>query len=128
MMHCCFNLHSIEQLEGQVSSESKYITTIQLVYILDRMPPSRPKPQPDDSRSEASSTKERVGTAGTLAAMNGKGRRNGNGAVTSSSLRDVTTAGQSGTVAGGSGTTASENSTGVSCRQPPNSAEEEFNH
>lgn len=77
------------------------------------MPPPRSRPQPDDSRSEASSTKEKAGISSSLTAINGKGRRVGNPAVTGSSLRDVVTAGPSGTVAGGSGSANSESSTGI---------------
>lgn len=76
------------------------------------MPPPRSKAQPDDSRSEASSTKEKVGSS-SLIAINGKGRRVGNSAVAGSSLRDVVTAGPSDTVAGGSGSTTSESSNGI---------------
>jgi len=66
------------------------------------MAPSRSRPQADDSRSEASSTKEKLGTS-TASALNGKGRRVGSNAVTGSSLRDVVTAAQNGTVAAGPG-------------------------
>lgn len=84
------------------------------------MPPPRSRPQPDDSRSEASSTKDKINTS-TGAAINGKGRRVANSAATGSSLRDVVTAGPSGTTAGGSGGANSESSTGVSfpSAQPP---------
>jgi len=52
------------------------------------MPPPRPRHQPDDSRSEASSTKEK-GTSNPSSAVNGKNRRVINNATTGSSLRDV---------------------------------------
>lgn len=59
------------------------------------MPPPRSKPQPDDSRSETSSIKEKAGTnASNL--PNGKARRVGGTAAIGSSLRDVVTAGPSG--------------------------------
>jgi hypothetical protein len=77
------------------------------------MPPSRPRPHPEDSRSEASSTKEKTGS-NTATAINGKGRRTGSSALAGSSLRDVVTAVQSGTVAGGSGSAISELNPGVS--------------
>jgi len=70
------------------------------------MPPTKSRPQPDDSRSEASSTKEKAGV-GATAAHNGKGRRVANAVAIGSSLRDVTTAGSSGMPAG-----ASENANG----------------
>lgn len=76
------------------------------------MPPPRSRPQPDDSRSEASSTKEKVGTT-TTSVLNGKGRRLGSNAVTGSSLRDVVTAGQNNIVASGSGTGNSEATPGI---------------
>ncbi|KAG9235793.1 hypothetical protein BJ875DRAFT_458218 [Amylocarpus encephaloides] len=56
------------------------------------MPPAKSKAPPDDSRSEASSTKEKAGTNSSNA-VNGKSRRNGGGANGGSSLRDVVTAG-----------------------------------
>ncbi|KFY20158.1 hypothetical protein V491_03942 [Pseudogymnoascus sp. VKM F-3775] len=55
------------------------------------MAPSKARAAPDDSRSEASSTRERHGGSGH-ATTTTKGRRGGNNAA-SSSLRDVTTAG-----------------------------------
>ncbi len=55
--------------------------------------------------------------------MNGKGRRVASTAVTGSSLRDVVTAGQNGTVAGVSGTANSESSPGVSFFLPSDSSE-----
>lgn len=76
------------------------------------MAPSRPRPQQDDSRSEASSTKEKIGTSSSSAG-NGKGRRPGNTAP-ASSLRDVVTAGPSNTAAGASATANSEPNPGVS--------------
>jgi len=71
------------------------------------MAPSRSRPQADDSRSEASSTKEKLPIS-TASALNGKGRRVGVNAVTGSSLRDVVTASQNGTVAAGSGAANSD--------------------
>jgi len=56
------------------------------------MPPQKSRTAPDDSRSEASSTKEKLGNP-TLSALNGKGRRVISGLGTGSSLRDVTSAG-----------------------------------
>ena len=55
------------------------------------MAPSKARAAPDDSRSEASSTRERHGGSGQATTAT-KGRRAGAGAA-SSSLRDVTTAG-----------------------------------
>ncbi|PSS25618.1 hypothetical protein M430DRAFT_25396 [Amorphotheca resinae ATCC 22711] len=75
------------------------------------MAPSRPRPQQDDSRSEASSTKEKIGTSSSSAG-NGKGRRPGNTAP-ASSLRDVVTAGPSNTAAGASATANSEPNPGI---------------
>ena len=75
------------------------------------MPPPRSRPQPEDSRSEASSTKEKVHTS-TVASVNGKRRAGGN-AMTGSSLRDVITAGQSATAAGSVAANA-ESTPGVS--------------
>ncbi|KAG0649342.1 hypothetical protein D0Z07_4506, partial [Hyphodiscus hymeniophilus] len=76
------------------------------------MPPPRSRPQPDDSRSEASSTKEKLASS-AIATINGKGRRVANSAVTGSSLRDVVTAGPSGTAAGTAGNSGSESSAGI---------------
>ncbi|CAG8953996.1 hypothetical protein HYFRA_00009095 [Hymenoscyphus fraxineus] len=56
------------------------------------MPPAKSKTQPDDSRSEASSTREKLGN--TPNAVNGKARRAGGAATAGSSLRDVVNAGQ----------------------------------
>lgn len=63
------------------------------------MAPPRSKPPPDDSRSEASSTKEKVGASNTTA-LNGKNRRVPGSTTGVSSLRDVVTAGPSSAVAG----------------------------
>lgn len=66
------------------------------------MPPLKVRTAPDDSRSEASSTKEKLGNMAT-SAPNGKGgRRVASGLGITSSLRDVAS------IAGaGTGTTAS---------------------
>lgn len=73
------------------------------------MAPSKPRAGQDDSRSEASSTKEKTGHAGSSSVT--KGRRGG-GANASSSLRDVTNA--STTAVGTAGTvTASQEPVGV---------------
>ncbi|RDW92130.1 hypothetical protein BP5796_01524 [Coleophoma crateriformis] len=61
------------------------------------MPPQRTRP--DDSRSEASSTKEKV-TATTASASNSKGRRTAANTTTGSSLRDVVTAGTGNAISG----------------------------
>lgn len=61
------------------------------------MAPPRSKPPPDDSKSEASSTKEKAGTSAS-SAVNGKGRRAVGNLAGSSSLRDVTSAGAGGLV------------------------------
>lgn len=82
------------------------------------MPPPRSRPQPDDSRSEASSTKEKINPS-AVAAVNGKGRRVASSAVAGSSLRDVVTAGPSGTVVGGSGSANPESNAGVSLPPQP---------
>jgi len=66
------------------------------------MPPPRSRPQPDDSRSEASSTKEKAGTS-TAGSLNGKGRRVTSSVNAASSLRDVITAGTGSTTTGGTG-------------------------
>jgi hypothetical protein len=50
------------------------------------MPPAKPRTAPDDSRSEASSTKEKLGNVVGL--VNGKGRRAASGLAVASSLRD----------------------------------------
>ncbi|KAK0102916.1 hypothetical protein ONS95_000891 [Cadophora gregata] len=76
------------------------------------MAPPRSKPQPDDSRSEASSTKEKA-TTSTANATNGKGRRVAGNAAGGSSLRDVVTAGPSSTAAGASMTAVAENAPGL---------------
>ncbi|KUJ10293.1 uncharacterized protein LY89DRAFT_256913 [Mollisia scopiformis] len=75
------------------------------------MAPPRSRPPPDDSRSEASSTKEKAGTT-TTTALNGKGRRVAGSANGGSSLRDVVTAGPSGTN-GGSSTAVAESTPGL---------------
>ncbi|TVY82292.1 hypothetical protein LSUE1_G004456 [Lachnellula suecica] len=76
------------------------------------MAPPRSKPPPDDSRSEASSTKEKAGTSSSNA-PNGKARRVAGTAATGSSLRDVVTAGQNNAAAGGSGTAGAETALGA---------------
>jgi len=62
------------------------------------MPPPKQRTAPDDSRSEASSTRERIGNFAN-AGVNGKGRRATTGLGVSSSLRDMTTAGTSSSLA-----------------------------
>lgn len=59
------------------------------------MAPPRSRPPPDDSKSEASSTKEKAGPSASNA-VNGKGRRVAGNPTGGSSLRDVVTAGTSG--------------------------------
>jgi hypothetical protein len=51
------------------------------------MPPAKSRTAPDDSRSEASSTREKLGNVVGLA-LNGKGRRVASGLGVNSSLRD----------------------------------------
>lgn len=51
------------------------------------MPPAKPRTAPDDSRSEASSTREKLGNVVGLA-VNGKTRRVASGLGMNSSLRD----------------------------------------
>jgi len=75
------------------------------------MAPPRSKPQPDDSRSEASSTKEKAGTNSN--AVNGKARRAGGTAGTGSSLRDVVSAGQNSTAVAGTAGAETTPSTSV---------------
>ncbi|CZT00793.1 hypothetical protein WAI453_009136 [Rhynchosporium graminicola] len=75
------------------------------------MAPSRSKPQPDDSRSEASSTKEKP--TSTTNGTNGKGRRVAANTNGGSSLKDVVTAGTSGTAAGASITAIAETTPGI---------------
>ncbi|KAJ5052112.1 uncharacterized protein L3040_001871 [Drepanopeziza brunnea f. sp. 'multigermtubi'] len=75
------------------------------------MAPPKSKPQPDDSRSEASSTKEKAGSHSANA--NGKGRRVAGNAAGGSSLKDVITAGTSGIGGGASATAVAESSSGI---------------
>ncbi|TVY18004.1 hypothetical protein LARI1_G004450 [Lachnellula arida] len=70
------------------------------------MAPPRSKPQHDDSRSEASSTKEKAGPSSSNA-PNGKGRRAGGTAAGGSSLRDVVSVGHNNTAAGNTEATPS---------------------
>ena len=56
------------------------------------MPPSKPRTAPEDSRSEGSSTKEKLGNVAGLAA-NGKGRRVASSLGIASSLKDSATTG-----------------------------------
>lgn len=81
------------------------------------MPPQRSRAQPDDSRSEASSTKEKL-TTSTTNGVNGKGRRVGGNGATGSLLRDAVTAGQNTAAASGSGTANTEVTPGVSDSYP----------
>lgn len=76
------------------------------------MPPPKPKPQQDDSRSEASSTKEKAGNHSTT--VNGKSRGTGKTTNAGSSLRDVVTASSSNAMAGPSGTATADAAPGVS--------------
>lgn len=76
------------------------------------MPPAKSRPQPDDSRSEASSTKEKAGTNST-SATNGKNRRTGGATTTGSGLRDVVTASSENAAVGASGTAATEVNPGI---------------
>lgn len=78
------------------------------------MAPPRSRPQPaDDSRSEASSTKEKIG-ASSANTVNGKNRRVAGTTASGSSLRDVVTAGSSGgAVAGAAGPVTSEGNPGI---------------
>jgi len=76
------------------------------------MAPPRSKPPPDDSRSEASSTREKVGASNSTA-LNGKNRRVTGSTTGTSSLRDVVTAGPSSTAAGTSNTAMVEANPGL---------------
>ncbi|KAH6663486.1 hypothetical protein B0J14DRAFT_257079 [Halenospora varia] len=75
------------------------------------MPPPKPKPQQDDSRSEASSTKEKAGNHSTT--VNGKSRGTGKTTNAGSSLRDVVTASSSNAMAGPSGTATADAAPGL---------------
>jgi len=71
------------------------------------MPPARSRPQHDDSRSDASSTKAPVGSS-ISRTTNDKNRRTGGNGVGGSSLRDVVTAGSSQTAMGSSSTATTD--------------------
>lgn len=79
------------------------------------MPPSKSRTAPEDSRSEASSTKEKLGNVAGIAA-NGKGRRVASGLGAASSLRDSAAAGVATMVAIGGpvGSTGQDVNAGVS--------------
>jgi hypothetical protein len=83
------------------------------------MAPPRAKPPPDDSRSEASSTKEKVGVSNSTA-LNGKNRRVPGSTTGGSSLRDVVTAGPSSAVVGNPNTAVADANPGVSRSQQRN--------
>jgi len=82
------------------------------------MAPSKVRAGHDDSRSEASSTREKQNAGHTTTAT--KGRRAAHGAATSSSLRDVTTAGSvvAAAAAGASNASSQEANVGVSIHSP----------
>jgi len=75
------------------------------------MAPPRSRPPPDDSRSEASSTREKAGT-NTTTTLNGKGRRVTGNATGGSLLRDVVTAGPN-AVGGPSSTVLADSTPGL---------------
>jgi hypothetical protein len=77
------------------------------------MPPAKSKPQPDDSRSEASSTKEKLATSSSTT-VNGKARRNGISTNGGSSLKDVISAGTNNQTPGNSNNTTADTNPGVS--------------
>jgi len=79
------------------------------------MAPPKSRPQPDDSRSEASSTKEKAGPSSSNA--NGKNRRTTT-AVAGSSLRDMVTAGTDTTAATGTTLTSAEAGSGNANTEP----------
>jgi hypothetical protein len=81
------------------------------------MAPPRSRPPPDDSRSEASSTKEKVPTSNSTA-LNGKNRRVPGSTTGGSSLRDVVTAGSSSAAVGTTNTTMTDANPAVS-KSPP---------
>lgn len=81
------------------------------------MAPPRSRPPPDDSRSEASSTKEKV-PASNSTALNGKSRRVPGSTTGGSSLRDVVTAGSSSAAVGTTNTAMVDANPGVS-QSPP---------
>lgn len=76
------------------------------------MAPPKSKPPPDDSRSEASSTKEKVGASNSTT-LNGKTRRVPGSTTGGSSLRDVVTAGPSSAVVGNPSTVVAEANPGL---------------
>jgi hypothetical protein len=79
------------------------------------MPPQRSRQQPDDSRSEASSTKEKAGTS-TSRTTHDKNRRVGGNGAGASNLRDVVTAGSSNMAMGTSSTATTDSvSRGSDC-------------
>lgn len=79
------------------------------------MAPPRTKPQPEDSRSEASSTKEKAGAN----PVNGKSRRGAGTAAGGSSLRDAVSAGPSGTSGGTMTSAQPDTAPGVSATLHP---------
>jgi hypothetical protein len=78
------------------------------------MAPPRSRPAPDDSKSEASSTKDKSAT-GISSTSNGKGRRGPANPASGSTLRDVAITGTNG---GPLTTPAIEAPTGVSAKAP----------
>jgi hypothetical protein len=79
------------------------------------MPPAKSRPQPDDSRSEASSTKEKLATSSSTL-VNGKARRNGVPTNGGSSLKDVISAGTGNQSIGNPNTATGDTNPGVSFR------------
>jgi len=71
------------------------------------MPPARSRPQNDDSRSDASSTKAQVGSS-ISRTTHDKNRRTGGNGAGGSNLRDVVTAGTSNTAMGSSSTATTD--------------------
>jgi hypothetical protein len=76
------------------------------------MPPAKSKAQPDDSRSEASSTKEKLATSSSTIG-NGK-RRNGLPTNGGSSLKDVMSAGGNNQTLGNPSNATADTNPGVS--------------
>lgn len=106
--------HSLAPLSIPSAERPSYECGPPLSNTYTAMAPSKARAAPDDSRSEASSTRERHGGSGHGTTTT-KGRRGGTGAA-SSSLRDVTTAGSAaaGATSAPNGA-AQEANVGVSC-------------
>jgi hypothetical protein len=76
------------------------------------MPPAKPRTAPDDSRSEASSTREKLGNVVGLA-VNGKTRRVASGLGMNSSLKDSANVGIVSSTSAVAGVAAQDATVGV---------------